>query len=508
MAMRKHPSRFRAIRPSAEKLEERQMLSGIVSGVNSEGDAWQLTLTGPGVISVSKQPDASGNPTSLFSASEIDTITIAGTDPLHSRLVGTVTPSGKGDGRVFFQTFNETTSRSDKGTGGNGLLSIDMPNFWLGLTAATAPTSSSGTEPSINIPDGVSTLRFGGVDTTAFFGTNPANNLANNGQSDQLRVNLGIPQFNGTRIIIDRSVSNSVAGTTTGGTTGAATQDGVTFSVQGRLGLFQANEIDGSTTNQPAHFAAAGGTIVEAATPSAATGIPGPIGFFRVGTNATNLSVLSDDKIRDFFIGGETNNVSVLAVNGTRNLYFGKGLDTTEVLTHTIDKLFANRGALNSTVIADRQIGNAEFGGDVVGTTIQAGYNQSLASDLANPTSPVTPTVQPGGQIRVTVAGNITNSVFAGSVLADPTTGQFGTPNSLNLAAGLIKARIEGTIDNSTATPDSPTAAFFAKKVILTKGPVVPPNVPEAPFSGPLQPQSLPGIPHPYVAHTVRKTKA
>ena len=258
-------------------------------------------------------------------------------------------------------------------------------------------------------------------------------------------------------------------------------------------------------TNQPAHFATAGGTVVESATPGSATGIPGPVGFFRVGTNATNLSVLTDDKIRDFFVGGETNNVSVLAPNGTRNLYFGKGLDTTEVLTHTIEKLYANRGALNSTVIADRQIGNMEFGGDVVGTTIQAGYNQSLASDLSNPSSPATPTVQPGGQIRVTVAGSITNSVFSASVLADPANSQFGTPNTANLAAGLIKARIEGTIDNSTATPDSPNAAFFAQKVILTKGPVVPPNVPEAPFSGPLQPQSLPGVPNPYVAHTVPK---
>ena len=178
------------------------MLSGVVSGVNTEGDAWRLTLTGPGVVRVVKQPDASGNPTSLTAASEIATITIAGTDPLHSRLVGTVTPSGRGDGRVFFQTFTEIASRNEKGTGGNGPLSIDMPGFWLGLTAAAAPTSATGTEPSITIPDGVSTLRFGGVDTTAFFGTDPTKSLANNGQNDQLRVNLGIPQYNGTRIII------------------------------------------------------------------------------------------------------------------------------------------------------------------------------------------------------------------------------------------------------------------------------------------------------------------
>jgi hypothetical protein len=126
MAMRKHPSRFRAIRPSTESLEERQLLSGVVSGVNTEGDAWQLTLTGPGIISVTKQPATTGGtPTSLTSPTEINNITIAGTDPLHTRLIGTVTPSGKGDGRVFFQTFTEIQSRNQKGTGGNGLLSID-----------------------------------------------------------------------------------------------------------------------------------------------------------------------------------------------------------------------------------------------------------------------------------------------------------------------------------------------------------------------------------------------
>ena len=500
MAMRKLPSRFRAIQPSAENLEGRQLLAGVVSGVNTEGDHWVLRLVGPGSIRVTKQPDTSGTATTLTDQSEIDTITIAGTDPLASRLVGQVTPSGQGDGRVFFQTFTEIQGISQTGGSGNGLLSIDMPNFWLGLTSATAPTATAGTTPSISLPSGTATLRFGGVDTTAFFGTDATKNLANNGQNDQLRVSLGIPRFGGTRIIIDKSISSigTPASSTTGSTT--PTQDGVTFSVNGRLGLFQANEIDGNTTTPPARYATAGGTLVTAT--STAGAIPGPIGFLRVGLNATNLSVVTDDRIRDFFVGGETSNVSLLAVNGSRNLYFGKGMDTVQVNTHTIEKLFANRGALNSSVTSDRQIGNIEFGGDVVNTSILSGYNQALPTVIQNPSSPPTPTAQPGGQMRVTVAGDITNSVFASSVVQG-TGGTFGEADDLRLPYGTIKARVEGSIDNSTATPNSPAAAFYAQRVDLTHGPVVPPAVPEAPYTGPLQPASLPGIPKPYISHTI-----
>jgi hypothetical protein len=499
MAMRKHPMRFRAIRPATENLEERNLLSGIVSGVNTEGDAWTLKLIGPGSIHVIKQPDSTGNATGLMTPSEIESIQVAGTDPLHTRLVGTVTPSGKGDGRVFFQTFNESLNRRQNGSGGHGLLSIDMPNFWLGLTAATAPTSTSpSAEPAISIPDGVATLRFGGVDTTAFFGTDPTKNLANNGQNDQLRVSLGLPQYGGTRIIIDKSISNATAGTPSStGAAGTPTQDGVTFAVTGRLGIFQANEIVGNTTFSPGFFATSGGTIVES-NPDPTSGVTGAVGDVRIGANATNFEVITNDKIHSVFIGGETNNISILAPNGTRDLLFGKGMDTTEILTHTIQNLEANRGALNSRVLSERQIGNIQFGGDVVNTTIQAGYDAQLGSVYSNPSSPPTPTAQPGGQIRATIAGNVINSVFAASVMTDP-SGSFGTPNSFALPLGSIKARVQGTVDNSTATPDHPTQAFYAQKFLVTQGPVVPPNVPEAPFSGPLTPRSLPGIPRPYV---------
>jgi hypothetical protein len=490
MAKRKHPSRFRAIRPATENLEERQLLSGTVSGVDTEGDAWTLRLIGPGSIQVTKQPDANGNPTALTDPSEINTITILGTDPLETRLVGTVVPSGTGTGQVFFQTLTEVTNPSFKGTGGNGLLSIDMPQFYLGLTANTAPTSSSGVEPSINIPDGVATLDFGGVDTT--FAPNPSSSLSTNGQNNQLSVTIGIPMFDGVRIIMNKSVTNSVPNQTAGGT---AFQNGVTFNVEGLLGLFQANEIDGSTTNAPAPFATNGGTtvMVQPDTPAA---VSGPIGDIRIGANATNFSAVTSDTVNTFFVGGETSNVNLLAENGSRNLFFGKGMDTVTVETHTIQRLFANRGAIDSTVTSDRGIDNIEFGGDVVGTTILAGYDQNLATAFTNPSTLTTPSPDAGGQIRVNVAGSVTNSVFAASVLSG--SGGFGSSDDLKLPFGSINARIQGSINNSEITPESPTAAFFAKTVRVVQGPVVPPTVPEAPYSGPLTPETLPGIPAPY----------
>lgn len=505
MAMRKHPSRFRAIRPATENLEQRQLLSGTVSGINTEGDAWVLTLTGPGSIKVTKQNDVNGNATGLNDPSEISTITIYGTDPLSSRLVGTVTPSGKGNGEVFFQNLTEVTNVNDRGTGGDGLLAIDMPNFYLGLTSTTAPTSTSGSEPAISIPDGTSTLDFGGIDTTAFFGTDFTKSLSGNnqvpgsgtqgaGQNNQFTINLGLPQYAGSRIIVNKIITNSYTAPNTSGTS-TTFQNGVTFNVTGRLGIFQANEIDGSTTNQPANFASNGGVLVQVFQESAAT-IAGEIGAVRVGGNATNLSVITADKINTFFVGGETNNIAVLAPGGTRNLYFGKGMDTVNIKTHTIQKLFANRGAINSSVTSDRQIGNIEFGGDVVGTTIESGYNQSLTAAASNPTSPPTPTPGAGGQMRVTIAGNVTNSIFASSVV--PGLNGFGSADDLRLPLGTINARIQGTINNTAASPNSPTAAFYAKAIKVVKGPVAPPTVPEAPYSGPLTPKSLPGIPHPY----------
>src|SRR5262249_13140727 len=152
---------------SPEDLENRQLLSATVSGTDIDGDQWTLQLIGPGSLTVTKQDDASGNPTELSSNTEINTITIGGTDPTASRVVGTVRKGANGDGKVFFQTLTELSNHALQVGGGNGPVSINMPDFWLGNTTVQSTTSTTTpTLPGITIPDGVTSLVFGGVDTT------------------------------------------------------------------------------------------------------------------------------------------------------------------------------------------------------------------------------------------------------------------------------------------------------------------------------------------------------
>ena len=535
MSMRKDLGRSRAIRPSAESLEGRRMLSATVSGTDTAGDHWTLTLTGKGALQVLKQTDpATGQAGALDSATEISSITVSGTDPGSSVLTGTVTPAAGSDGRVFFNNLNEIPNRSDLNGVGLGLKAINMPDFWLGYTGTTMAASGSPVA-EINIPDGVNSLRFGGVDATKFFGTDPTQSPSQDGQNDEFLVNLGIPPSIGTSIVVNKVISNSQAGTTSStGTPNPATQKSVVFSVNGRINLFQANEVDGNTQNAPAIGSFAGGTIVGSfADPTQA--IVGQLGFVRIGGNATNFSTVTDTQLSNFYIGGETNNVSVLSPNGSRNFYFGKGVDTTSIMTHSLENLYANRGMLNSTITSSRQIGDLQLGGDVANSTVLSGYQtgpqtqtlsglQTLAStvqqnlaSLSSTTLPTltipTPTAQANGQITAFIAGNVTNSVFAASVLpisqvVDSTTQTFGNPNDAFLPLGRILARVEGSINNTTATPDMPKTAFYAKTVDLKKTVVTPPHVVEEPLPAPTTPVSLPGIPKVFPATTPAVTKA
>ena len=252
------------------------------------------------------------------------------------------------------------------------------------------------------------------------------------------------------------------------------------FTVDGRLNNFQANSIVGNSNFPTTGFRGGGGVLVVSQT-DPASGITGQIGFVRVGGNATNLGVQTNDKISNFYIGGETNNVHLLAPNGSRAIAFGKGMDTVTILSHYIDSLQANRGALNSDVTVDRAVGRITFGGDVVNTNFLSGYQQSLSTVFQSQAAPTTmPSAQDGGAIHnLLIAGNVMNSVFAAS--AQPENGTFG-PNDINLPHGLIKAKVGGTIDNSTATPDSPTKILYSKYVALAHGPVIPPSIPELPL--------------------------
>lgn len=496
MSIRKNSQPTRAVRPSPEMLEGRRLLSATVSGQDIDGDTWTIRLIGPGDLRVIKQDDANGEPSPLNSPTLIRQITIAGTSPVSSRVVGTVQKSATGDGRVYFANMNQLSNRSEQLTSGNGLVSIDMPAFWLADTDPATASQAGTPKASIEIPDGVTSLRFGGADTTAFFGTAPNQRLNQNNTNDLFLIELGLPQYSGTRIVVDRVISSAQPGVTTGTTTGNPTQDSVRFTVAGRLQLFQANSIEGNAGIPSGQFEGEGGTLVQSVidpfTQAQGAGITGQIGFVRVGGNATNFAVQTNDRISDVFIGGETNNVAVLAPTGIRNISFGLGMDNVRINAGEIETLSANRGAINATVISDESIGRVKIGGDVIASQIQAGYVQQLPSVFAAQQFGTEPTAQSSGGMQVLVAGDVIDSVFSASV--EPFNGVFGTPLDLELPHGSINAKVEGTIDNSNATPASPNTAFYANDVRLVQGPVIPPAAPQAPYTDPTGVIRLPGI--------------
>lgn len=486
MTTRRH--RSRAFRPQPEGLESRQLLASAISGVDVDGDTWVLRLIGPGDLQVLQQPGADAQPVPLGQPGLIDSITVAGANPQVTRLVGTVTPGASGDGKVFFQSLQEIGGSAEGSGSGLGLLAVDMPGFWLGQTAATASTTDPVT---ITIPDGIVTLRFGGADVTYAppGGTAPNQNT----DADTFTINLGLPMTQGTSIIVDQVITDAQAGVPQNNQPATPVQDSVVFTVVGRLNQFQANNILGNADFPPSGFSTGGGTVVQSI-PIQSGSIVGQIGFIRVGGNATNFSVQTSTLISNFFIGGETENVNVLAPNGIRNVLFGKGMDDVTIRTHYIDTLQANRGAIGSNVTVDRDIERMTFGGDVVNTTVLSGYAQNLGAIFQSQQLPTTPpTAQAGGVMgSVLIAGDVVDSIFAASV--EPFNGQYDVPDALLFPHSHISAKVEGTINNSTAAPSQPGQAFFAKSVKVAHGPVIPPSVPELPFPHPNAPPRGPRI--------------
>ena len=396
----------------------------------------------------------------------------------------------------------------------------------------------------IFIPQGVLTLRFGGVDVDY----TPPGGVALNttGQSNEFQIDLGLPIVQGTSIIVNTVNSDAEANTTT---PTQPFQDYATFLVDGRLNLFQANQITGNTTTGlvPSQFpnqttATAndpGGTyLVSAASPT--SGVTGQIGNVRIGGAATNFTTFItedpitavaaegqlDAKISNFSIGGQTNNVLLVAPSGSRNIVFGLGMDNVTINSDTIQSLSANRDATNSQVTVSRSIGNLLIGGDVTNTNINVGESQSLFTfanvppsisaaqilsgaptsgsgvfwgglppTVANPqtnvlTQQMEPFAQNGGTINARIAGSVNGSVISASVDPNPSgllTPLFGAgQGDLQLPRGVINAKVEGTISNSNNPLVSDAGkAFFARTVHLTRGPVIPPRVPYAPYPAP-----------------------
>lgn len=505
------PLRTVRLRPRTEGLESRQLLTTLpaalplapvsgtptaqVSGTDPDGAHWTLKLYGPGALNVVNTAGQAFTRTTSTTPSSIDTITIGGAITSKTRLVGTVTPAPDGNSNVYFQNLVVTPTgelgKIDQGQVNNfkqqqlGIAAIDMPDFYLAHTETTKPSSASPIHTSaelageINIPGGVINLRFGGVDATYTpTGGTPLNQT---GQSNEFAIDLGLPLVIGTSVIVNSVTTTAQANTTSGS---PPFQDMVTFLVNGRLNLFQANTINGTTTSGlvPSQFNGSattssnlspGGTYVISGGGSFGTG---QIGDVRIGGNATNFTTLVEEygitttpaegaldaKISNFFIGGETNNVILMAPSGSRNVQFGLGMDNTIVDSLAIQNLRVNRDATNSTVTSERSIQNMVIGGNVENTNIQAGYEMSLFAESIFPatsiftsgsgvffgnspptiTNPVVspdtaltePLAQNGGVINGRIAGNIVNSVISASVDPNPsgaaTTTAFEAKNS------------------------------------------------------------------------------
>jgi hypothetical protein len=208
-------------------------------------------------------------------------------------------------------------------------------------------------------------------------------------------------------------------------------------------------------------------------------------------------------------------------------------MDNVTINSLAISSLRANRDATNSNVTVSRSIGNMLIGGSVTGTNVNVGESQSLFADVAFPgslttspfgafygspppiitnhlTNPATGVVEPfaqsGGSLTARIAGNVNSSIFSASYDTYPTTlaqsqipggslsvlnhAQFGADTNAILPRGLINAKIQGSIDNSTnplvdTTVVPITKALFAQIVHRKTGPVIPPTVPYEPYKAP-----------------------
>jgi len=620
MSMRNPAPSRRSLRPLAESLETRQLLSSLstvpsatVSGTDTKGDRWTLTLYGPGTLNVVDKNGTAFTPANQFTPDDINTITVSGTITAESRLVGKVTyVPASSDGRVFFQqlTINPTGEYGQlnpalvhpkASTPQNGIAAVDMPDFWLGDTSGLTPmpnatpplnfpksnfhsvTSTTGTTPfflvgGINAPEGINVLRFGGVDTTFI----PASGMSldQTNQNNEFVINLGPPIAGGTSIIVNQVKTDAVPSTTSGST--AVNQQSVTFVVAGRINLFQANEIDGTTGTAsngtslvPTQFAAPpltptqspllpGGTYLVSDVLSGSAVTTGQIGDIRIGNSATNFTAfaletdtftpppsvdpVTGPQVSNFFIGGQTHNVILVAPSGSRNVFFGQGMDNVFINTQFIQNLQANRDAIGSAVTVKRNIGNMVMGGDVTNTVIQSGYDQDLSAVANSPETSIqnvpvpaggvfngeapptiinrisnatlfneasfSPLAHGGGAIHGRIAGNVTNSIISVSVDPNPSgidnpgqfqnvtskTFPFGAPENIVLPRGVLSLKVEGAVNNSAIQTGpnplglpaaavypniAPTSAFFAKTVRVEHLPVIPPNVPEAPYPSP-----------------------
>ena len=126
-----------------------------------------------------------------------------------------------------------------------------MPGFWLGNTTP-AELDRHTRHPLDHDPRRRRAPSTSAASDTTHNQVNPPPATA---ASDLDNIDLGLPDYGGTRIIINKSISSTQSMASTTGGSPTIIQHGVDFAVSGRLDLFQANEIDGDPLNPPGQFA-------------------------------------------------------------------------------------------------------------------------------------------------------------------------------------------------------------------------------------------------------------
>src|SRR5262245_28097388 len=171
MIKRKPTPRSRLVRPIAESLETRELLTpainsavpkgsptrpatAVVNGTDPSGAQWTLRLYGPGTLNVVGTSGDVFTRSTRTMSEYINTIIVAGAISSQTRLVGKVFPNPtNGSDRVLFENLVVTPTGalgkidvaqvSNFRTVQNGILAIDMPHFFLGHTEKTKPSTAS-----------------------------------------------------------------------------------------------------------------------------------------------------------------------------------------------------------------------------------------------------------------------------------------------------------------------------------------------------------------------------
>ncbi|MGC1719141.1 MAG: hypothetical protein WA746_09145, partial [Isosphaeraceae bacterium] len=267
--------------------------------------------------------------------------------------------------------------------------------------------------------------------------------------------------------------------------------------------------------------------------------VTGPqVSNFFIGGQTDNVILVAPSGSRNVFFGQGMDNVFI-NTEFIQNLQANRGaVGSAVTVKRNIGNMVMGGDVINTVIQSGYDqdlsaVANSPVT-SIQGVTVSSGgvFNGQAPPTILNRISNAvlfnqasfSPLAHGGGAIHGRIAGNVTNSIISVSVDPNPflpnpsetnTPGQFqnvtsktfpfGAPNNIVLPRGVLNLKVEGAVNNSAIQTGStttrnplgltapavdpniaPTSAFFAKKVSVEHLPVIPPNVPEAPYKSPV----------------------